>query len=126
MVMHNVLYLISGFEGYTKRERYSHLRPRVRVMENPSGWWKYAYNAICMDSRERSKAYLPEVVARRRRIRLEYMKLWKRKCVGNSLVTIEDELNSKHENQQQQHQQKKDRSNNNNNNNNKSNNLTKK
>ena len=24
-------------------------------MENPSGWWKYAYNAICMDSREDQK-----------------------------------------------------------------------
>ena len=50
---HNLLFLISGFEGYTKRERYSHLRPRVRVMESPGRWWKYAYHAICMDSRER-------------------------------------------------------------------------
>ena len=88
---HNLLYLVSSFEGHSKRARYAHLRPKCRVLEDPRQWWQYAFEAARMDSRERSKAYSPAFVAQRRRDRLMYMKLWRRKCVGNSLVTEADD-----------------------------------
>ena len=85
---HNILYLVSSIEGFTKRSRYEHLRsPRRRPTEAPLAWWKYAVEAVLMDRRERAKTYTPAFVAERRRDRLKYMKYWQRKCVGSELVT---------------------------------------
>ncbi|XP_048577905.1 intermembrane lipid transfer protein VPS13A-like isoform X2 [Nematostella vectensis] len=76
---HNLMDVIDSFELMSVNQQYKKYQPTVKVHDNASKWWKYAYTAICEEgirswSWERIKAH-------RARYRA-YKSLYKRKLKG--------------------------------------------
>ena len=78
----NALVTMAEFEAAESSYRYASFRPRVRVHGNAELWWRFALKA----TRDQVKGQLYRsscaYITERRKDRLEYMMLWKRKLVG--------------------------------------------
>ena len=89
----SVLFLAAGFDNQQKRDRYRTHRPNCSVRQDARAWWQYAINAVNMDLKEERHRWTPEYFHKRRRDRMEYCLLWKRKRAGNTVFEEDDDNN---------------------------------
>ena len=73
------LYLLATLTSPAAGRRYQKFRPCNSVVIAPREWWVYAMNAIMMDIRERREKWSWAYMEQRRKDRVAYVGLWKRK-----------------------------------------------
>ena len=69
-------------------------RPNCSVHDAPSLWWRYAIGAVREDAQDRRRRCTAGYLVQRRRDRLKYMLLWKRRNFGQAQLGVDGSSDS--------------------------------
>eukprot|EP00026_Physarum_polycephalum_P000020 Phypoly_transcript_00020.p1 GENE.Phypoly_transcript_00020~~Phypoly_transcript_00020.p1 ORF type:complete len:3396 (+),score=660.90 Phypoly_transcript_00020:132-10319(+) len=76
---HSILQLLQLVNNFSRDIKYLKYRPTKPVKQDPRAWWKYAYNVVLIDVKMRRERQSWTYILARRKQRLEYINLYKRK-----------------------------------------------
>jgi hypothetical protein len=81
-----LLSVMVGFGSAGQATAYARARPKTSPLRSPKLWWKYAYNVVLEEVVSANRCYSWSFLMARRKLRIEYVGLWKHK-INKTLST---------------------------------------